>query len=35
MSDRAAGILTIITIVVFFFLAKIISQFINDNLKKK
>lgn len=35
MSDRAAGILTIITIVVFFLLAKFISQLINDNRKKK
>lgn len=35
MSDRAAGILTIITIVVFFLLAMFISRIINDNRKKK
>jgi hypothetical protein len=34
MSDRAAGILTILTIVGFYLLAKWISQFIDRNSRK-
>ena len=34
MSDRAAGILTILTVVVLFLLARFISQLINNSRKK-
>jgi len=35
MSDRAAGIMTIITVVVFFLLAKFISELFNNFRNKK
>lgn len=34
MSDRAAGILSIVTVAVFFLLAKVISEFIDNHRRE-